>query len=174
MKRLIITAALSLACFLLSFSPGMLLTTAAQIGKTDTIAGKQQAALNTQRSLSVYRGIESGDLSAMDEFVSPDIVDHGGMADIKGLENVKKMLGDIRNHFTNLKFTLISDGLSADGMYHFALIRMTGTSKDASMGMPANTPFDRLGVDVVRLQNGKVVEHWGFDDTRDAMKMMKK
>ena len=173
MKKFVITAVVSIACFLLSFSHGMLLTSTAQTGKTDTVAGKQQAALYTQRSLSIYKGIESGDLSVMDEFVAVDIVDHGGMADIKGLENVKKMLGDIHTHFTNLKFTLVSDGLSADGMYHFALVRMTGTTKDDSMGMPANTPFDRLGVDVVRLQNGKVVEHWGFDDTRDVMKMMK-
>lgn len=174
MKRFIITAAVSLVCLLLSFSPGMLLTSTAQTGKTDTIAGKNQASLNTQRSLSVYRGIESGDLSVMDEFVSPDIIDHAGTGDIKGLANVKKMLADIRNHFTNLKFTLVSDGISADGMYHFALVRMTGTTKEASMGMPANTPFDRIGVDVVRLQNDKVVEHWSFDDSRDVMKMMKK
>ena len=49
---------------------------------------------------------------------------------------------------------------------------MTGTTKDSSMGMPANTPIDRMGVDVVRIENGMAVEHWSFDDPRDMMKMM--
>lgn len=173
MKISTMTAVVSLVCLLLSFSPGILLTSAAQTGKIDTIPGKQQASLNTQRSLSVYRGIETGDVSALDEFMSPDIIDHASRGDIKGLENLKKIHADIHNHFTNLKFTLISDGMSADGMYHFSLVRITGTTKDASMGMPANTPVDRLSVDIVRLQNGKHVEHWRFDDVRDVMKAMK-
>lgn len=172
MRKMIITAAVSTACFLLSFSPGMLLTSTAQIGKTDTLAKKTQAALNRERNLAVYKGIETGDLSVMDKFVAEDVIDHGGMEDIKGRENVKKMLADIHNQYSNLKLTLISDATSEDGMYHFALVRITGTSKEAHMGMPANTPMDRTSVDVVRIQNGKVAEHWNFDDPRNMMKMM--
>ena len=172
MKKIIITAALSTACFLLSFTPGVFLTTTAQIGKTDTVAGKSQASVNRQRSMSIYKGIESGDLSVMDQFIAVDIVDHGGMEPVKGRENVKKMLADIHNHFTNMKFTLITDATSADGTYHFALVRMTGTTKDAHMGMPANTPMDHMNVDVVRIQNNKVVEHWGFRDMSHMMQMM--
>jgi ketosteroid isomerase-like protein len=174
MKRFIITAAVSLVCLLLSFSPGILLTSMAQTGKTDTLAKKPQAALNRERTLAVYKGIETGDLSVMDKFVAEDVIDHGGMEDVKGRENVKKMLADIHNHYTNLRFTLISDATSEDGMYHFALVRMTGTSKEAHMGMPANTLLDRINVGVARIQNGKVTEHWGFDDPREMMKMMKK
>lgn len=172
MKRMIITTAVSTACFLLSFSPGMLLTSTAQTGKTDTVVKKQQAALNRERNLAIYKGIETGDLSVMDKFVAEDVIDHGGMEDVKGRENVKKMLADIHNHHTNLKLSLITDATSEDGMYHFALVRITGTSKEAHMGMPANTPMDRTSVDVVRMQNGKVVEHWNFDDPRGMMKMM--
>lgn len=172
MKKMIITTMLSMVCLLLSFSPGMFLTGKGQTGKTDTVISKKQAEINRQRSLSVYKGIESGDLSAMDEFIAIDIIDHGGMEDVKGRESVKKMLADIKNHFTNLKLTVISEATSMDGTYHFALVRMTGTTKDAYMGMPANTAVDRMGVDVVRIHNDKVVEHWSFDDSRDMMKMM--
>ena len=122
--------------------------------------------------MHIYRGIESGDLSVMDMFFDVYIVLLLFIYDIKGLESVKKMLADIHNHFTNLKLTLVTDGTSADGMYHFALVRMTGTTKDTTMGMAANMPMDHMSVDVVRLQNDKVVEHWSFEDAKDMMKMM--
>jgi predicted ester cyclase len=169
MKTIILSAAISSICLLTAFQPVAAMNNAT-IHLSDTT--KNQSALNKERNLAVYRGIESGDLSAMDKFVAVDIVDHGGMEDVKGLENVKKMLADIHNHFTNLKMTLINDATSSDGMYHYALVRMTGTTKDSTMGMPANTSMDHMSVDVVRLQNDKVAEHWSFEDARDMMKMM--
>lgn len=172
MKRFIITAAVSTACLLLSFSPCMFLTSTAQIGKTDTVTKELQASINRQNTLAVYKGIETGDLSVMDKFVAEDVIDHAAMEDVKGRENVKKMLADIHNHYTNLKLTLISDATSEDGVYHFALARITGTCKEAYMGMPANTPIDRTSVGVARMQNGKVAEHWGFEDPREMMKRM--
>jgi len=174
MKRSIISAALIAGCFLLSFTLSGPVSPNANnnlTGLQDTTK-KNKSSMGHDNTLAIYKGIEGGDLSVMDKFVSKDIIDHGGMEDIRGLENVKKMLSDIHNHFTNLKITLITDAASDDGMYHFALARMTGTTKDSSMGMPANTPIDRMGVDVVRIENGMAVEHWSFDDPRDMMKMM--
>ncbi|HYK76525.1 MAG TPA: ester cyclase [Daejeonella sp.] len=131
-----------------------------------------QADSNRIRSQEVYKGIETGDMSAMDHFVSTDIIDYGGMREVRGLDSVKKMLGDIHNHFSNLKFVILSDATSANGEYHFALVRMTGTTKDNYMGMAANTPMDETSVDVVKWQNGKIVEHWGFENAKGMMKMM--
>jgi hypothetical protein len=173
MKRSIITATVIAGCFLLSFTAN---TVSLKIGNTgptlsDTLK-KSGSAMGRENTLAVYKGIETGDLSVMDKFVSKDIIDHGGMQDVKGLENVKKMLADIHNHFSNLKITLISNAASDDGMYNFVLARMTGTSKDNTMGLPANTPVDRMSVDMVRLENGMAVEHWSFEDPREMMKMM--
>lgn len=122
--------------------------------------------------MSVYAGIESGDMSKMDEFVADDIVDHGDMGDVKGRDSVKKMLGDIHNHFSNLKMNVVTEATDASGDYHFSLVNMTGTTKDASMGMPANTNVDRTSVDVVKFTNGKASEHWGFVNASEMMKMM--
>ncbi|NEU10142.1 ester cyclase [Flavihumibacter sp. R14] len=173
MKNFIIPATVIAGCFLLSFT--VRIDASEKKGYTaalsDTVKNSQ-STMGRQNTMAVYKGIETGDLSVMDKFVSKDIVDHGGPQDVKGLENVKKMLADIHNHFSSLKLTLISDAVSADGMYHFALGRMTGTTKDATMGLPANTPVDRMSVDVVRIENGMAVEHWSFDDPREMMKMM--
>ena len=174
MKRSVISTAVIAGCFLLSFT---ILAPISPNG-SDGVSGvqdtlkKKQSFTGRANSLAIYKGIETGDLSVMDKFVSKDVIDHGGMQDVKGLDNVKKMLSDIHNHFTNLKITLVTDAYSEDGKYHFALARMTGTTKDTSMGMPANTPIDRMGVDVVRIENGMAVEHWSYDDPREMMRMM--
>lgn len=171
MKKLMITAALGTACLL--FATQSTEARDLNVANIEIQTDTNKHQVNRERSLSIYRGIETGDLSVMDKFVAVDVVDHGGMEEMKGLENVKKMLSDIHNHFTNLKLSVITEATSSDGAYHFALVRMTGTTKDASMGMPANTPMDHMSVDLVRIQNDKIVEHWSFEDSREMMKMMK-
>lgn len=160
MKKILLIAGLGIACLLLPL-------------KKNFAQNAAQAATNRANILSVYKGIETGDLSVMDKFVADDVIDHADKEDIKGLENVKKMLADIHNHITNLKFTVISEATSIAGDFHFTLVRVTGTAKDEGMGMSANTPFDRTSVDVVRIKDGKIAEHWGFEDPKEMMKMMK-
>ena len=107
MKRSIISAALIAGCFLLSFTLSGPVSPNANnnlTGLQDTTK-KNKSSMGHDNTLAIYKGIEGGDLSVMDKFVSKDIIDHGGMEDIRGLENVKKMLSDIHNHFTNLKIS---------------------------------------------------------------------
>jgi hypothetical protein len=40
------------------------------------------------------------------------------------------------------------------------------------MGMPANTPIDMTSVNVVKIKNGKAVEHWRYIDASQMMQMM--
>ena len=58
----------------------------------------------------------------------------------------------------------------ADSEYVFQWMRYAGTS-DGSMGMPAG-PFEMHAIEVSKLRDGKIVEHWSFMDMREAMKMM--
>ena len=58
----------------------------------------------------------------------------------------------------------------ADDEYVFSWMRFTGSS-DGSMGMPAG-PYDMKSIEVVRFKDGKAVEHWGFMEPREMMKMM--
>ena len=39
------------------------------------------------------------------------------------------------------------------------------------MGMP-NGPYDMKSIEVAKFKDGKAVEHWGFMDMQDMMKMM--
>lgn len=129
-----------------------------------------QADKNTANSKAVFQGIESGDLSKMNDFVSPDIVDHTPMGDVKGLDSVKKMLAEIHNHVPNVKMEMITD--ASNGDYHFTLVKMSGTVKDNFMGMPANTSLNDTSVSVEKIVNGKVTDHWRFASPHEVMKMM--
>jgi ketosteroid isomerase-like protein len=161
MKKMILAAYALLLCMFISCNDA---------AKNES--SNSQAEKNKENILTVYKGIESGDMSKMDEFVAADVVDHTDRGDIKGLDSAKKMLGDLHNHFSNLKMEMLAEGTSSSGEYHFTLVRMTGTTKDAAMGMPANTAIDQTSVDVVRMVNGKAAEHWGYVNPKDVMKMM--
>lgn len=60
----------------------------------------------------------------------------------------------------------------ADGDYALIVGTWTGTNKGKFFGMPAtNKSMTWTVSDLVRMVNGKAVEHWGWDDmAQRAMK----
>ena len=131
---------------------------------------KSAEQTNHDNTVTVFKGIEKGDVSAMDNFVAADAVDHSDMGDVKGLDAIKKELNDMHNHIDNLKFDVLAD--ATDGDYHFTLIKISGTTKDNSMGMPAGSKMDNTSVGVEKISNGKITEHWRYADAQEMMKMM--
>lgn len=157
MKKLFLTAMAVIFCVLVS---------SAQATSKDNSQAKNKA-----NTLKVDRAIETGDVSKLDAFIDKNIVDHAGEnGDIIGLDAVKNMFLQMHNHISNIKIESIAN--ATDGDYHFNLARMTGTTNSEYMGMPANTPIDMTNVNVVRIKNGKAVEHWRYSDPKDIMKMM--
>src|SRR5690349_14980644 len=91
----------------------------------------------------VYRSMETGDVSKLDSFIAPDIIDHEGGPngrEVKGRDSLKAMFADMHNHFTNLKMDVISSASNSD--YGFSMVKMNATTKDNSMGAPAGTQFN--------------------------------
>jgi hypothetical protein len=151
MKKIFLTTASCVMCLLMSCKDTS--TT------TDAITRSEKNKENTN---AVLKGIETGDMGAMDSFEAHDLVDHGnGTDEVKGLDSIKKMLADIHNHVSNLKINLIANAI--DGDYEFSLMRMTGTTVDTMMGMPPNTPIDRTWVGVLKMVNGLGKEHWRYE-----------
>lgn len=135
---------------------------------TTSTNADSQAEKNRAHSAEVYQAMETGDVSKVDSFLDKDIVDHE--SNIHGLDSLKKLFANMHNSIRNLKFEKIAE--ATDGDYHLAYTRMTGTTTDASMGIPAGTKLDMMSVDVVKIKDGKAVEHWGYSDRNDMMKMM--
>lgn len=162
MKKLLFVIAPAMLCFFISCKDS----------GTDNTA--TNSAKNTERNKEVYRAIETGDVSKLDSFIDKDIVDHSGEnGEIRGLDSLKKMFIQMHNQFSGLKIELVADATTSNGEYHFAWYKMSGTCTVASMGMPAGTHMNMSGVDVVRIKDDKAVEHWGFNDPKEMMEMMK-
>ena len=130
-----------------------------------------QAEKNAANTQEVYRAIETGDLSKLDMIIDKNVIDHAGPhGDMIGLDSTKIMFREMHEHISNLKMEPIANATGGD--YHFNLVRMTGTTNSEYMGMPANTSIDMTSVNVIKIKNGKAVEHWRYSDPHEMMKMM--
>ncbi len=136
----------------------------------DTGATSQMDS-NMANNLKIYPALQSGNVQGLDSLMASDVVDHDGPMgkDVKGKDSIMKMVGDMHNHFKDLKIDVISS--AANGDYIFTLVHITGTVSDSTMGKPGEK-VDTKSVDVVRMKDNKFVEHWGFSDDSEVQKQM--
>ncbi|MBA2498232.1 MAG: nuclear transport factor 2 family protein [Chitinophagaceae bacterium] len=143
-----------------------------------TVAGTSDdnhAERNTETSKEIYNAIRTGDASKLDTLLTDDVVDHNGGndgSDVVGKDSVKHYLSQIHTYFDNFNVDHLSEATSADGNYHFAMVRMRGKAKANPWGMPVGMEMDDTVVDVRKLRDGKTSEHWGFLSWEDINQMM--
>ena len=149
--------------------------------RTDAVGSRagdddqSMAQRNTEHSRAIYRAIETGDVSGLDSVLDENIIDHNGGpdgSDLNGRDSVKHFISQIHLYFDNLKVEHVADATSADGNYHFAMVRMTGKSKENPWGMPVGIDMDDTMVDVVKIKDGMAAEHWGFMSQQDHNEIM--
>jgi len=127
---------------------------------------------NLVKNRKVYKAVETGDRAVLDSSISSDAVDHSGPngTTISNGDSVKNMLADMHNHIKDLNINIITAAANDD--YIFTYSELTGTAADSTWGMPAGTKLDEKGVDLVKVKDGKMVEHWAFADPNEMMKHM--
>ncbi|HEX8333092.1 MAG TPA: ester cyclase [Segetibacter sp.] len=142
-------------------------------GSTTASTGEKSAGselLGTTHA--VYRAIETGDSATLSNHISADAIDHGGGPngeDVKG-NDIVKMLSSFHKDVDNLKMEVIEEAASNDHI--FAVVRMTGTTNKAVWGMPAGHKMDTKSIDLIKVSNGKMTDHWAYFEMAEAMKMM--
>jgi hypothetical protein len=67
---------------------------------------------------------------------------------------------------------MLHHATSTDGQYHYATVRMTGTSKQNPWGMPVGLKVDDTIVELLKMKDGKASDHWGFLSWGDINEMM--
>lgn len=122
------------------------------------------------KNQKIFHAIESGDVEDVGDVIDENIVDHSMQGEVHGLDSLKQMFIDLHSHIDHLKFDPIAS--ANDGEYNFTLVRITGTTNSEFMGMPANSPIDATSIDLIRVQNGKAVEHWDYMSPGQAQQMM--
>ena len=114
-------------------------------------------------------------LDMAEHFITADAFEYdpGMMMDPKKstIENFKDMMNMMWKAFPDMKMT-IEDTL-VEGDKVMVRFRMTGTNTGDFMGMKAtNKKIDLMGIDLMKISNGKFVEHWGFIDSMVMMQQL--
>jgi predicted SnoaL-like aldol condensation-catalyzing enzyme len=164
MTKTIFGVSVVLLCCFTACNTDMKETSASESG---TVADNSVAEKNLEASRTVSKAFETGDLSKIDSVVASDFVDHTDRGDM-GRDSLKAMITSMRAAFPDLKTEIIRE--LADNDYVFTLMRITGTSSGA-MGMPKG-PYDMHAIQVAKMRNGKIVEHWEYMQPVEMMKMM--
>jgi len=123
---------------------------------------------NLASSRIVTNAFQTGDPSKIDSAVAKDFVDHRDYGDVVGPDSLKAMITMVKKTMPDMKTDVLKE--VGDDEYVFSLIHFTGTS-DGTMGMPKG-PYDFNSVEVVKFKDGMAVEHWGYIQPKDMMKMM--
>ena len=114
----------------------------------------------------------SNDLDRLTEVVSEDVLTPNIMPGIpQGLEGAKVAHRLMLAGFPDYQ-TVIEDML-AEGEKVAARIRMTGTHTGEFMGIPATGKRVKFtGIYIARIANGKIVEHWGEEDSVSLLQQL--
>jgi len=126
--------------------------------------------VNIANNNKIYKALETGDVAPLDTLIASDCIEHDapGGGEIKGKDSVMNMLANLHNRIRNFKIDVITNAVNGD--YVFSLIHITGTT-DSSMGMAANN-IDEKAVDVMKFNNHKITDHWGFTEDAAVYKEM--
>jgi steroid delta-isomerase-like uncharacterized protein len=108
-------------------------------------------------------------LAALDQFISPGAVNHTvpqGMP-----QETSRFLGLYLSAIPDIRITV--EDLMADGDKVIARVTYHGTHRGAFRGIPpTGKPITSSGINIFRIANGKMVEHWGLSDRLDALQQM--
>ena len=113
----------------------------------------------------IEEGFNQGRLDVADELTAPDIVEHQdfGPKHAGGAEGVKAVIASLRRAFSD--FHLEIEHLTVDGDAVWLRMVGTGTNDGSFMGNAPTGRTMRIDVfDLIRVDDGKMVEHWGVPD----------
>jgi predicted SnoaL-like aldol condensation-catalyzing enzyme len=110
--------------------------------------------------------LNSGDLAAMDQLLSEDVIDHSGFSRIhgRGRDGVKRLVTELRRLIPD--WSSIVDEIVVTGDRISIRHTGTGTPPAAFRGRskaPAAAPARKVRlqlVSTIRVDEGRVVEHW--------------
>lgn len=111
-------------------------------------------------------GFATGDGSVVDELCSPELVEHQfgleGATAAEALDHIKHAMGDVHRAVPDMAFT-IEDAVEHDSTI-WVRARGRGTATGPFFGAPSGRPVDLTVVDIARVEDGRIVEHWGVPD----------
>jgi predicted ester cyclase len=115
-------------------------------------------------------GFTKGDTAVVDEVCSPDLIEHQfGLAGVGGdaVRHVKAAIEDVHRAFPDIVFTVEDAVESGDTIW--VRVRGRGTASGPYFGPPSGNAIDITVIDIARVVDGRIVEHWGVPDRFAAL-----
>jgi steroid delta-isomerase-like uncharacterized protein len=127
---------------------------------------------NKEVARGLYRRLNEGDFSVVDEVISDDFVEHEAVPGIEQTKaGVRQLFEMLHAAFEGAAFEV--DSMIGEGDKVVAMCRMTGVHKAEFMGIAPSGQTINVGVaDQFRFEDGKVVEHWGVMDSGALMQQL--
>lgn len=116
-------------------------------------------------------GFSRGDITVIDRLASPDFVEHQhGFAPPFAL-SVKRTIEALHKSFPD--FSMSIDALVSSGDTVWGRMTATGTQLGQFGPMPpTGKRIEITVIDIMRFEDGKLVEHWGVPDRLAAMEQL--
>ena len=114
----------------------------------------------------------TNNLGALDDIVAADIISHSSLPGVPaGLEGGKMVHMMFMSAFPDGHVTI--DDLVAEGDKVVERFTFTGTNRGSFLGAPpTGKRVTATGMSVFRIAGGKIVEHWGQNDTMGVMQQL--
>jgi predicted ester cyclase len=114
-------------------------------------------------SLLLDEAFSKGDYAVIDELVAPEFVEHQNGVQGTGPEAVRRIVKGLRKSFPDLTLTI--EDIVATSDKAWVRSRAQGTDTGGVAGRPpTGVKIEIDVVDVIRFDDGKMVEHWGVAD----------
>jgi steroid delta-isomerase-like uncharacterized protein len=117
--------------------------------------------------------LNKGNMSWADEIIAPNFIEHEELPPgfPPGREASKLLFTMLRSAFPDFKATI--QQLISEGDKVVMYMTWTGTQKGEFMGVPPTGKSISINViDIVRIADGQVVEHWGIMDQMAMMQQL--
>lgn len=133
-------------------------------------ASRQQQDHQTQQNIKnvarriLIEVVDGANLDLADELIAPDYLEHrSGAGEGSPLEGFKEWVRTVHGGFPDWRHTI--DDLIAEGDKVVVRNRVFGTHRGEFMGIaPTGKQVEQAGIDIMRIQDGRMVEHWGVYD----------
>jgi steroid delta-isomerase-like uncharacterized protein len=113
-----------------------------------------------------------GNLTVADQLLAPDVLDHTAPPGLPpGREGHKQLVTMFRTPFPDLDSTI--EDQVAEGDTVVSRLRVRGTHQGEFFGVPPTSKqFTITSIDLDRIGDGKIVEHWSIADQLGLMQQL--
>jgi predicted ester cyclase len=130
--------------------------------------------LKTKLTEVFLDAFNNGNIDLLDTVCAPNMLDHSTAAapgQPNDLEGFKKRVNGHRVGMPDLRFSITN--MIIEGDYLAFQWEMNGTHTGPYMGRPpSGNPVRIVGMNMERLENGLIVEHWSYPDKLAALQQI--